>query len=468
MTFPPIRSYRPAILAASLVVLAGCAAVRPVAVAPEATAASFRERSLDDAGLRRLAAQPDAGVASWPPARLDARALDVAALYFNPSLQVARSKWQVAKAAIETAGQIPNPTVSVSPLYVTTATAGLSPWVVASSLVQIIETAGKRQFRLARAQYLAEAARLDVLNAAWDTVGRVNGALLDVAAAQGRAAAIERQLAAQSGLAEIAEKRLQAGLGSRLELTTVRTLLTRVTLDQQAARTTLVEARHQLAQAVGVPFEALPLDRLVIPSLDQALPPGFEARVRDTAALNRADLLARLADYAASAVALQLEVASRTPNVELGPNFEFDQGNRKWGVSLTAQVPVFNQNQGPIAEAAAQLRQAADQFVALQAGVIGEVDRAIAAHQAALRSLAVADRLYQQQTRQASAAEALFARGETDRLELLAARVELATAALGRADAQATVARARLAVELAGQLSPDGFNPATLALSETK
>lgn len=392
----------------------------------------------------------------------------MAALYFNPSLQVARSKWQVATAAIETAGQFPNPTVSVSPLYVTTATAGISPWVVASSLVQIIETAGKRQFRLVRAQYLAEAARLDVLNTAWDTIGRVNGALLDVAAAQNRAAAIERQLAAQSGLAEIAEKRLQAGLGSRLELTTVRTLLTRVTLDQQAARTTLVEAQHQLAQAVGVPFEALPLDRLVLPSLNQALPPGFEARVRDTAALNRADLLARLADYAASAVALQLEVANRVPNIDLGPNFEYDQGDRKWGLALTVQVPVFNQNQGPIAEAAAQRRQAADQFVALQAGVIGEVDRAIAAYQAALRSLAVADRLYQQQSRQASAAEALFARGETDRLELLAARVELATAGLGRADARATVARARLAVELAGHLSPDGFNPALLALPETK
>lgn len=466
MTFRLARACWPATWAASLVVLAGCASVRPVAVSPDATAASFRGRSLDDAGLRRLAARSATGFGSWPPSRLDARALDVAALYFSPSLQVARAKWQVANAAIGTAGQIPNPTVSVSPLYVTTATAGIAPWVVASSLVQIIETAGKRRFRLARTQYLAEAARLDVLSAAWDTVGRVHGALLDVAAAQRRATAIERQLAAQSGLAEIAEKRLQAGLGSRLELTTVRTLLTRVTLDQQAARTTLVEAQHQLAQAVGVPVAALRLDRLALPSPGRLLPPGFEAQVREVAALNRADLLARLADYAASAVVLQLEVASRIPNVELGPNFEYDQGNRKWGLSLTVQVPVFNQNQGPIAEAAAQRRQAADQFVALQAGVIGEVDRAIAAHQAALRSLTVADRLYQQQSRQASAAEALFARGETDRLELLAARVELATAALGRADAQAAVARTRLAVELAGHLSADGFNPAALALPE--
>lgn len=453
-------------LAAGLLALASCAPIRPTEISPQTTAASFRARSLDDAGLRRLATQPTTGFVTWPPSRLDSRALDLTALYFNSSLQVSRSKWQVANAAIATAGQIPNPTINVSPLYVVTATAGISPWVVASSLVQIIETAGKRQFRLARAQYVAEAARLDVLSAAWDTVGQVNGAVLDVAAAQSRVAAMESQVAAQSGLVEIADKRLQAGLGSRLELTTVRTNLTRAVSGQQTARTMLIEAQHQLAQAIGLSIESLPLDRLQLPPLNQALPLGFEARIRDNAALNRADLLARLADYAASEVGLQLEAASRIPNLELGPSFEYDQGNRKWGLSAAFQLPIFNQNQGPIAEALAQRRQAADQLVALQARIIGEVNRSIAAYGAALKSLSVAEHLFQQQNQQLRAQEALFARGETDRLELFAARVEAATAALARIDAQAALAKACLSVELAGHLFPDGFNPAALALPE--
>lgn len=461
-------SPRLAPLAGCLLALAGCAAVRPVVTSPRDTALSFQARSLHDAGLRAVATRPGTGFASWPPSRLDARALDLAALYFNPSLQVARSKWQVARAAIVTAGQIPNPTLSVSPLYVTTATAGISPWVVASSLVQIIETAGKRQFRLARAQYLAEAARLDVLSAAWDVASRVNLALLDVAAAQSRAAAVGRQVAAQSELVDVAEKLLQAGIGSRLELLTARTVLNRAILDQQAVRTTLIDAQHQLALAVGVPFDAIPLDRLSLPPLGQTLPPGFEARVHDTAALNRADLLARLADYAASVITLQLELANRIPNVDFGPNFEYEQGDLRWGLSLTFQVPVFNQNQGPIAEAAKQRRQAADQFIALQAGVIGEVDRAIAAYDSALRSLAAADRLFQQQSQQARTQETLFARGESDRLQLLAARVELAITALARVDAQSAVGRARLAVEQAGHLAAGGFNPAAFAMPERR
>lgn len=450
-----------------LLILAGCASVRPVVTSPRDTALSFRARSLDDARLRAVAMQPGTGFSEWPPRRLDARALDLAALTFNPSLQVARSKWHVAEAAVVTAGQIPNPTISTSPLYVTNP-GGLPAWVVASSLVQIIETAGKRQFRLARARYLAEAARLDVLSAAWDVASRVSGALVDLAAAQSRAAAIARQVEVQSELVEVTEKLIQAGFGSRLELLTARTVLNRAILDQQAVQTTLIDARHRLAQAVGVPFGAIPLDRLSLPSLDQVLPPGFEIKVRDTAALNRADLLARLADYAASDMTLQLEVANRIPNVELGPNYEYDQGLRKWGLSLTFELPIFNQHQGPIAEAAAQRRQAADQFIALQAGVIGEVDQTIATYDAAVRFLAAADRLFRQQNQQARIQETLFARGETDRLQLLAARVELAIAALARVDAQSAVARARLAVEQAGHLAVGGFNPAAFAMAERR
>lgn len=462
-------------VAGCLLTLANCAAVQPVAVSPRDTALAFRARSLDDAGLRTAATRPETGFAEWPPGRLDARALAVTALYFNPDLQVARDKWRAANAAIVTAGQLPNPTLSVSPLYVSTAiagvppgVAGMSPWVVASSLVQIIETAGKRQFRLARSRYLAEAARLDALSIAWDTTSKVNSALTDVAAGKARATAIGRQVAVQSELVEVTGKLMQGGFGSSLELLTARTVLNRAILDQQAVQTTLTDAQHQLAQTVGLPFDAIPKGRLSLPSLDQRLPPGFAAQVRQAAPLNRADLLARLADYAASVITLQLEVANSIPNVELGPNFEYDQGDLKWGLNLTFQLPIFNQNEGPIAEAVAQRRQAAGQFIAAQASVIGEVERAIAAYDSALRSLAAADRLFQQQNQQARTQETLFARGEADRSQLLAARVELATAALARVDSQAAVARAGLAVEQAGHLAAGGFDPATFAVPERR
>lgn len=51
---------------------------------------------------------PPPGVSSTatlPPDRWDARALDLAALYFNPSLAVARARWKTAEAAVTTTGK---------------------------------------------------------------------------------------------------------------------------------------------------------------------------------------------------------------------------------------------------------------------------------------------------------------------------------------------------------------------------
>lgn len=82
--------------------------------------------------------------------------------------------------------------------------------------------------------------------------------------------------------------------------------------------------------------------------------------IRQHALTNRTDILRALADYAASQSALQLEVARQYPDVRLGPGYTFEVGEHRWsliGAALT--LPIFNQNQGPIAEAEARRREAA-------------------------------------------------------------------------------------------------------------
>jgi outer membrane protein, heavy metal efflux system len=451
------------VLAACLVpLLSACAAVKPVTLTTQEASANFATRGLDDAGLKRFAVQSAAGFSSWPPAHWDARALDVAALYFSPPLAVARAKWRVADAAIVTAGEIPNPSLILATQYVSNAAAGVPAWVVAASLVQIVESAGKRDFRVTRARYLSEAARLDALDVAWETLGTVNGALLDVAIAQHRIAALDRQIAALAALADIAEKRLEAGLGSSLELATARTALSKAFVDREATRTALTDAQHQLAHGVGVPAQSLPPDYVSSALPERALPPDLVKKMREHAILNRADLLARLAAYAASDTALQLEAARQYPDVAVGPGYEYDQGSHKWGLSLGAQVPIFNRNQGAIGEAVAARRQAADEFLATQARVIGDVDRAFADYDAAARSDRIATQLLRRETARLRARQALFERGEIDRAALLAAKVEMAGAELVETDAAGNFAKMRLALEQATQYSPSGLDPAAL------
>jgi cobalt-zinc-cadmium efflux system outer membrane protein len=456
------RSRAVAFVACLAPLVSACQSVEPVTLTTQEASVRFAARSLDDPRLKRFAAQSATGFASWPPAHCTARALEVAALYFSPPLAVARAKWRVADAAIVTAGEIPNPSLDFATQYVSNAAFGVPAWVVAASLVQIVETAGKRGFRVTRARYLAEAARLDALDSAWETLGTVNEALLDIAIAERRITALERQIEALAALADIAEQRLDAGLGSSLALAGARSALSKAVLDREAARSALADARQRLARAVGLPRQSLPSDCRSVPLLADAPPPDLIQQMREHAILNRADLLARLASYAAADTALQLEAARQYPDVAVGPGYEYDQGSNKWGLSLGVELPIFNQHRGAIGEALAARRQAADEFLATQAQVIGEVDAALTRYQAAARSDEVAMQLLGQENDRLRAQQALFDRGEIDRGEFLAAKVTAVGAELAKTDAEASLARARLALEKASQYALNGLDPASL------
>lgn len=124
---------------AALLVGASGAAPPRTPLSPERTAAAFDARSLEDPGLGDMAAR--AGFPAWPPARLDGRALTLVAIRNGEAVRLARAKWRVAEAAVRAAGERPNPSLSSSPLFVTNAAAGVSPWMISAELVQLIDTA---------------------------------------------------------------------------------------------------------------------------------------------------------------------------------------------------------------------------------------------------------------------------------------------------------------------------------------
>ena len=98
---------------------AGCAKVQPYQPAPIVPAASAQRleaRRLTDPALERfLASNLGRPVTPWPMQRWDLRTLTLAALYFNPQMKIARDQVAVAKGAIITAGEKPNPTLSITP-----------------------------------------------------------------------------------------------------------------------------------------------------------------------------------------------------------------------------------------------------------------------------------------------------------------------------------------------------------------
>jgi len=363
--------------------------------------------------------------------------LTLVALYYHPSLDVARAQWAVAQAGIRTAGQRPNPAANLAPQYTSNSPSGESPWVAALTFEPVIETAGKRGYRIEQAKQLSESARLKLASQAWQVRSGLRTSLLNYAAARQRIVLLQNVRDAQQQLLKLLEGRLKAGEIAAGDLTTQRVAFIRTQADLADAQRQVVDTRVAVAQALGVPLQALEGHELkfdlsiadfglrIGDSSSAANPQWAEARRR--ALHSRADILAALADYAASQSALQLELAKQYPDLRLGPGYEYDQGLHKWGLSVgTDFLPLFNRNQGPIAEAEAKRAEAAAKFLALQAQVTGEIDRARAARAASQEQLRQLEALLETQHKHVQAVEAMVKAGAADQSELRTAQLEVA------------------------------------------
>jgi outer membrane protein TolC len=168
-------------LLAPAALLAGCAAWTPRPIEPAKVAAGFRARRLDDPGLRAYLAANLPGAATRASGTLDLAALTLVAFYFHPDLDVARARVEVAEGGIVTAGGRPNPVVFLGPEYNADSlvTAGTSPWLANVAIAIPIETAGKRGYRIERAEHLTEAARLELADVVWRVRSQVRATLAE-------------------------------------------------------------------------------------------------------------------------------------------------------------------------------------------------------------------------------------------------------------------------------------------------
>lgn len=437
------RALCASLMAAGLALLAaGCVRFHERPLAPGQVAADFESRSLNDPGLRTFVeANSPSGLPAWPLTAWDFSKLTLAAFYFSPELDLARAKWAVVTAGKITAGERPNPTLSVTPAYNTT-TPIPSPWVVAPALDIPIETAGKRGYRIAQASQLSEAAKLNIATAAWDVRNRLRRHWVELHLATETKQLLAAQRTTQEKVVRLLEAQLEAGAVSAFELTQARVALQQTDLALHDAERQRGESEALLAAAVGVPAAALRSASLSFAELNR-LPielPSPDARRQ--ALMNRADVLGALADYAASEAALRLELAKQYPDIHLSPGYEFDQGDNKWSLGLSVTLPVLNQNQGAIAEAEARRSETAAHFNALQARVVGELDRASAAYRAALAKTDTANALVTSLDKHQQAALARLQAGDISRLELTTIELELNQAALARLNAFAQAQQA--------------------------
>jgi outer membrane protein TolC len=121
----------------------------------------------------------------------------------------------------------------------------------------------------------------------------------------------------------------------------------------------------------------------------------------------------------------------------LGPGYTYEPGTGQYEftVATAADLPIFNRNQGQIAEAEAKRRGIAAQLIALQAQTIGVIDAAFSSYRTASVTVETADALLDESRRRNDQITRSFQAGEADRPTLVSAAIELSTAELSRFDA---------------------------------
>jgi len=451
----------PLILGTTLLAGSGCVHYQPRPLAPEKSAALLESRRLDDAGLKAfISTNSNPAPAVWPLEKWDLNTLTLAAFYYHPSLEVARAQWLIARAGTKTAGARPNPSVSFNPGYDSQIPGNYSPWLVPVTFDVPIETAGKRGKRIAEAEKVSESARWNFVSAIWQIRSGVRSALMDFSMATHRAELLQQQLEAQTQMVKLLQGSFDAGESSRPELTTAQIALNKIQLDLGDARSKKSDAYSRLAESLGLTRAALEGVELDFNIPDGDLAAMTSAQARRVALRSRADILAALADYAAAEADLRLEIAKQYPDLHFGPGYAWNNGNagdNQWSLGLTLELPILDQNQGPIAEAGARRKLAAAKFVELQSKVIGEIDRAVAGWQSAQAQLKTSSELYQAAERQQKSVAAQVEAGASSKMDMAAAAIEFTTIQLAQLDSEMQAQSALGALEDALQSPADSL-----------
>lgn len=308
--------------------------------------AAFSEPSLAQTMFPGPGAPPE-NVSSGT-VNVDLSSLEQLALQRNPTLVQAGAQVGISRGAALQAGLLPNPTVG----YL--AEEELQGLFVEQEIV----TGGK--LALSRAKYVQEAqqAELQVLAQRYRVLHSVRVAYYQALVNQKRLE-LEREL--QANAEETARTLIElenVGQANRADVVQSSLELKRTQTHLQTATTELQGSREELAAVVGAPeLATAELARSQFLNPTQAL--NREAMLQDILACSPEIRFAR-AEVVRDRIALDRERVEPIPNVNLRgqSGYDFETDNTVAGLEVGLRLPIFDKNQGTIAQAQAELARA--------------------------------------------------------------------------------------------------------------
>jgi cobalt-zinc-cadmium efflux system outer membrane protein len=301
------------------------------------------------------------------------------ALTLEKSPVLSSFSWDIraAEARIIQAKLVPNPEISFEGEDFTRANVQSATESMQNTLEfsQLIELGGKRTSRIREAQFDQEATEWDYQAKRLEVLKLTGLAFIDVLTAQRNVRLAEENVELTEGAVPVTQKRVEAGKASDVELVRTNTAVATARIRLTEARRDLETARVNLAAQWGVKKAMFPS---VTGNLDQLRPiPSLESL---KAKLQKNPDLARwTTERQKREATLNLARAEAKPDVTLraGPRL---LGASHADLTLVAgfsiPLPLWNRNQGKIAEAEANVAKAADERAAAEAKAYAELNEA--------------------------------------------------------------------------------------------
>lgn len=346
--------------------LSGCVSYSPKPLDTRAELAALNARGLPaGAAVRLQAATATASVtpAFDPSDGLSEAELMAVAVMLNPELQAARASIGEAEALLISAGTLPNPEIGVG---FGVGLLGTDGFKLGTDLLFEFLKPGEREARKAVASARIVFSRSEVLAKEYEVAAETRRLAFAVLIAEQTIGALDAELALRQQAAGLIRGRRDVGEANELDISAVDLELVEVQRDRRLAQIELGQTKLALNRGLGLPPKTViklelsgrPLD---IPLIDTVQADELGERLLSA----RLDLKAREAAYQVAEEELRLAVTRQFLKLRAGPMYEHDGVSENYaGVSASVEIPIFDRNQGEIAEKTAARDRVRAEYIA--------------------------------------------------------------------------------------------------------
>jgi outer membrane protein TolC len=349
--------------------------------------------------------------------------LTYCALFFHPSLEVARAQWRSVQSTENKATERAIPTINGNIAHSNDSDPTKKPFAFGLSIDIPIETANKRDLRIENGQHLSQAAKLEIAQTAWQLRNNLAQSLTEYYFNETQLRLLSEEELRHQEIVNLFQKRVSVGETSNIELSNAKLQLQSVSSTLNSFQQNKLVLLSKLAGNIGLPLTKVETLSLTNNSQRRlSIIPNIE--LQTTALLNRLDIRISLERYAVAETKLKLEIAKQYPDLVISPGAAYEYGNNIWSLGMSGLLSFLNKNKLGINEAM-QLRELESaQFKALQTKVILEANLANAEVNQAKQTLDHQKQLLTEQQLNTQRMKRKLDAGEINRLEMTYAKLE--------------------------------------------